>query len=211
MTVYAIRAHETNLYKIGYTSGDVAKRLGQLQTGCPHSLEIYRILKSANRDIEKTILEGLSDFKTDGGEEWYDIDEDTLNKTLDISENSKDNKNDKELEFHKWIYEEPSDEDIENEIARCMYRQQGFEKAAQNVGRENQGPMKEIVIELTSEQEDMINSFAGTEQIPPHLALSKIVLQGLSTTYIKRINYLFEIMKLRDFVKDTRKRNRKSL
>jgi hypothetical protein len=42
--IYIINAMGTDLYKIGFTDGNIEKRLASLQTGCPDKLTITATL-----------------------------------------------------------------------------------------------------------------------------------------------------------------------
>lgn len=48
--IYFAQAEGTDLLKIGYTGGDPAKRLGELQTGCPHKLVLVAAIEGSERD-----------------------------------------------------------------------------------------------------------------------------------------------------------------
>ena len=67
--IYLIRAGETDLYKIGYTSGKAKKRVKGLQTGCPHKLSIVRVLQG-DQEREKWLHKTFSKYRKEG--EWFD-------------------------------------------------------------------------------------------------------------------------------------------
>ena len=48
--IYAIKAVGTPYIKFGYTTYDVRQRLGLLQTGCPHDLELLAFCKGSKAD-----------------------------------------------------------------------------------------------------------------------------------------------------------------
>lgn len=66
--IYFIQADGTDRVKIGFTAGDPAKRLADLQTGCPHRLVILATASGSEQD------EGRwhKDFATDRVQgEWF--------------------------------------------------------------------------------------------------------------------------------------------
>lgn len=52
--VYFIREANSHYIKIGY-SNDPAKRLGELQIGNPHDMEIFAVLQLTDRDVARRI------------------------------------------------------------------------------------------------------------------------------------------------------------
>jgi hypothetical protein len=70
--IYFIRQAETNYIKIGYTGGDVYKRLATLQTGSPHKLKIMFVI-NGDRNREKKLHSLFSDYFISG--EWFDMPE----------------------------------------------------------------------------------------------------------------------------------------
>lgn len=88
--VYVIKQGEENLYKIGYTkNADIKKRLSQLQTGNPYSLEIVGYFQCAGQATEKA-LHSLFSVHCKAGE-WYNLRPQDVKNILDqnwrISEN----------------------------------------------------------------------------------------------------------------------------
>lgn len=72
-TVYLLCDASTDLYKIGFTRGDVSKRIKELQTG--NSCEI-RLVKKFNTSIPSYIESSLHrHFKVKNSlNEWYELD-----------------------------------------------------------------------------------------------------------------------------------------
>jgi hypothetical protein len=61
------------LYKIGYTTKSMNNRLKNIQTGCPHKIDIVETYKSEyGKIIEKTLHNIFSHKKTHG--EWFNLD-----------------------------------------------------------------------------------------------------------------------------------------
>lgn len=73
--VYLFRAVGTDLYKIGRTT-DVIARKNQLQTGCPHVLELVGIIEGDAGRIEHEMHEMFAEFRRSG--EWFEVVESTL-------------------------------------------------------------------------------------------------------------------------------------
>jgi plasmid maintenance system killer protein len=67
-TIYFIKSDETKEIKIGYTSGEVEKRLKTLQTGHPHKLQVLATMPGS-RDEEKTLHEKFASIRLNG--EWF--------------------------------------------------------------------------------------------------------------------------------------------
>lgn len=68
--VYVIQAEGTDLFKIG-RSGNVTARKGQLQTGCPHNLDVVGTLEGDAIRIEHDLHEMFAEYRTTG--EWFEI------------------------------------------------------------------------------------------------------------------------------------------
>lgn len=124
MSIYIIRAIGTNMFKVGYTAGDPEKRLSQLQTGCPHKLEIYRIIDGAGREVEKQIADDLTDFSANGGGEWFVIAPFVLDRRLErftAPERDISVEEFGRLEW-EWAHRPPGekDSDIVNEMAELL-------------------------------------------------------------------------------------------
>ena len=66
--IYFIRSEKTHEIKIGFTSGQVQKRISSLQTGHPYKLKLLATLPG-NRDYEKSLHERFAAFRLEG--EWF--------------------------------------------------------------------------------------------------------------------------------------------
>lgn len=77
MTIYVLHAVTTNLVKIGYTAEDnPLRRLGTLQTGCPHRLRVLTYVPGAPRSLERDLhLQFRQKRNVLAGREWFDLDE----------------------------------------------------------------------------------------------------------------------------------------
>lgn len=82
MNVYVLRADGTNLFKVGHTNRNVEARASDLQTGCPYLLLIHKVL-SGDTELEQDIRRELRGFESDGGNEWYDVDVDTIDSIIE--------------------------------------------------------------------------------------------------------------------------------
>lgn len=74
-TVYLLKItnDDKTLYKIGYTSVSIPKRIKELQTGCPYEIKLVDSYRSDyGRKIEKT-LHNLYSHKHTWGE-WFELD-----------------------------------------------------------------------------------------------------------------------------------------
>lgn len=81
--VYFIRAENTSLVKIGYTSSCPMKRLSNLQVGSPHVLILaHKIAVVDAEDAERIIHNDLKQYRVRG--EWFDVDEEYLLEYIDI-------------------------------------------------------------------------------------------------------------------------------
>lgn len=67
-TIYFIKSDETKEIKIGYTSGEVEKRLNSLQTGHPYKLQVLATMPGS-RDDEKNLHERFASSRLSG--EWF--------------------------------------------------------------------------------------------------------------------------------------------
>ena len=83
--IYLVRAGETNLYKIGYTGGQVKNRVKGLQTSCPHKLSITKEV-DGSQSKERQLHEIFIDNRQQG--EWFEFDEKTLEKVFNTMEES---------------------------------------------------------------------------------------------------------------------------
>lgn len=78
-TVYVLRAGNTDRYKIGYTSRDVASRAADLQTGCPFDISIVHEFAGSIED-EQSIHSILGGFRKTG--EWFELSNQDLFRLL---------------------------------------------------------------------------------------------------------------------------------
>jgi hypothetical protein len=80
-TVYVLRAGDTNLFKIGFTTGTTADRMRALQTGCPYPLSIYDVIQSeAAQELERLLHRELAPARTSG--EWFNVEPERLGAVL---------------------------------------------------------------------------------------------------------------------------------
>ena len=76
--LYILRNGETNQYKIGIT-GDLNRRLGELQTGCPAELQIVKLWKHYQRKVIERYERVLHNHFTKCGcrirpnGEWFEL------------------------------------------------------------------------------------------------------------------------------------------
>ena len=132
--IYLIRAGETDLYKIGYTSGKAKKRVKGLQTGCPHKLSVVRELEG-NQEREKWLHKTFSKYRKEG--EWFEFDEETLEKV-----------------HEKMVRQRPSEwKDLDIKCFRDMY--EGFIRKTDS----NDGTMANFIdlaiLEIMSDRYDI--------------------------------------------------------
>ena len=73
--IYLVRAEETNLYKIGYTSSTAESRIKTMQTGCPHKLSIVLEVDGSVQK-EKKLHKTFSKNQKQG--EWFEFNEEAL-------------------------------------------------------------------------------------------------------------------------------------
>ena len=74
--VYVLRMSGTKCYKIGFTSGVTPDiRIASLQTSCPYKLELIGILKGGTEFDERCLQSQFVMSKTDGGDEWFELDD----------------------------------------------------------------------------------------------------------------------------------------
>ena len=95
--LYILRDGDTNNYKIGYTR-NLNRRLGELQTGCPHELQIVKLWKHTQIKAIKKYERVLHNYFTKCGcrirpdGEWFELrkpDIDFLCKPNTIDEQNK--------------------------------------------------------------------------------------------------------------------------
>ena len=88
--VYLIKARDLEEYKIGFTKGDIKKRLKNLQTGCPSELVLVDCYESEYATkIESTLHFMLGNKRISG--EWFLLDSsfDFRNRCKQLEENFK--------------------------------------------------------------------------------------------------------------------------
>ena len=83
--IYLVKAEEKNLYKIGYTKGQVKNRVKGLQTSCPHKLSIVKEV-DGSLSKERQLHEIFAENRQQG--EWFKFNEKTLEKVFDTMEES---------------------------------------------------------------------------------------------------------------------------
>lgn len=82
--VYALRAGDTNLFKIGHTYGRVEDRVKALQTGCPHRLSIFRCDPTFHpSEMEKLFHHILAWYRQAG--EWFEVRPETVEDIFDTT------------------------------------------------------------------------------------------------------------------------------
>src|SRR3990167_2992611 len=97
--VYIIREEGSNYYKIGYTaSDDIQNRLSSLQTANPRRLIVIGILESGTEQDERKLHARLLDHKTDGGEEWFALDDALLSEVMKEFSNERQNQYSRPIE-----------------------------------------------------------------------------------------------------------------
>ena len=89
--IYLIKAENTDLYKIGYTDSGVKSRVKALQTGSPHILSVVEWCSGSIKH-EQHLHEVFEDNRTHG--EWFEFDEETLEKVIDTMTSVTDIKKD---------------------------------------------------------------------------------------------------------------------
>ena len=70
--IYVIRETETSYFKIGYTSKEPSKRLGELQTGNPRQLKLVRYIEIEKAyQVEQLLHNVLGKWHVK--REWFNI------------------------------------------------------------------------------------------------------------------------------------------
>jgi hypothetical protein len=64
---------DKELYKIGYTTNSVNKRIRELQTGCPYKITLVETYSSEYANKIETTLHNFFSHKNTYGE-WFDLD-----------------------------------------------------------------------------------------------------------------------------------------
>lgn len=85
MAVYLVRASESDCYKIGHAV-NVRNRVRELQTGCPHDLELVAFWRGG-RGVEKRLHRRYEDQHRRG--EWYEFSsEEVVNLCVEMAKTS---------------------------------------------------------------------------------------------------------------------------
>lgn len=82
--IYAIRAGNRDLFKIGLTSGSPEARCAQLQTGCPDRLAVYRTIRGHGEETER-VLHGIVEHLRQRGE-WFALSAEGVDRLFDYVE-----------------------------------------------------------------------------------------------------------------------------
>ena len=215
MTVYIIQAFGTDLYKVGYTSGDVKVRLDQLQTGCPYKLKIYKTLNNASRLVETELISKLSGYESGGGDEWYKVSLAFLDQAIDelnLKKNSSGDEDELKIKFDNcmWemVYGDPEG-DIDDEIAKSLYWAREFGKSADNVKNSDGPGWKTIEFSKpyypSDEAWTMLEKMSEEYGITMEQSLSRVISLSMKRQFQKRAEYLDEIAKLRKIIKERRR------
>ncbi len=85
--IYLIKAENTDLYKIGYTSKSAKHRLKSLQTGNPHKLNIIKQAKGSISK-EKYIQNWFYHKKTQG--EWFQFNDSDIKNVIEMMVDKKE-------------------------------------------------------------------------------------------------------------------------
>lgn len=81
--IYFIRMKGTTYVKIGYTSRDeIELRRNELQTGCPRILEVIGLIEG-DETTESDLHRQAWHHRTDGGQEWFDLSAEIVNKLME--------------------------------------------------------------------------------------------------------------------------------
>ena len=67
-TIYFIRSTNNNVIKIGFTSGEISKRLKALQTSHPYQLELLATIPG-DTNFEKSLHQQFEQYRLKG--EWF--------------------------------------------------------------------------------------------------------------------------------------------
>lgn len=100
--IYLIKAEETNLYKIGYTSGTAKSRIKTLQTGCPYKLCVVEEV-DGSLEKERWLHKTFSKNRKQG--EWFEFNEEDLEKVCEKIKTKALPKPEVSLEEYRDMYE----------------------------------------------------------------------------------------------------------
>ena len=90
--VYFIRMKGTNFIKIGFTSRDLKERMAELQTAAPLALELLTTFEG-DESIESELHRQCWQYKTNGGDEWFEIPDQILEGILGKYDSNSENFN----------------------------------------------------------------------------------------------------------------------
>ncbi len=77
--VYIVRMGDSPYIKIGHTKhDDIAKRIAELQTGCPEEISVHRLIINGDNALERKLHNRFVDARTSGGTEWFKLSIDDL-------------------------------------------------------------------------------------------------------------------------------------
>jgi len=79
MIYFLATESEPTLFKVGFTSGNVFKRMKSIQTGCPYKLSVYATV-NGNQSTEREIHQRFNDYKLNG--EWFRLPKSSLDILL---------------------------------------------------------------------------------------------------------------------------------
>ena len=86
MLVYLLKTQDLDEYKIGFTKGDIKKRLKSLQTGCPSEIIIVNSFESKfATKIESSLHFMWGHFRVSG--EWFLFKNNEQDRFKEICEN----------------------------------------------------------------------------------------------------------------------------
>jgi len=80
--IYVMRAGNTSMFKIGYTTRSPLSRMRDIQTSCPYELDLYSGFETDDCLVCEARMHGiLSEYRTIG--EWFDADTETIDSAID--------------------------------------------------------------------------------------------------------------------------------
>ncbi len=81
--VYVLRMAQSNYFKVGHTTNSVESRRQALQTGNPQQLDVYAVIETDKAyEFEGRLHRDLFSHKTNGGDEWFEIEPIELDKHI---------------------------------------------------------------------------------------------------------------------------------
>jgi len=125
-SVYVLRSGRTNLFKIGFTTGDVLNRVRALNTGNPDPLSIFETIETEEAALCETYLHQILRTRKhfgQGGTEFYEIEEGELPAILEDAKKFLADYLQKKAEAERLEREEPENRVVvASEVARGAYR-----------------------------------------------------------------------------------------